>query len=281
MDGREEMKVRSVLTVAGSDCSGGAGIQADLKTIGAFGLYGMSVITAITVQNTMGVKKVHTVDSTIVEDQFRAVLEDIMPDAVKIGMIATADNVKALSHVISEYREKMGCFPFTVLDPVLISTSGKNLLEPEAESALTGELCPLVDLITPNLPEAEHLCGSGIRSKEDRVRVAHMLAQRYGCSVLIKGGHGKRADDFLLDQRTGKTFWYPGEKIKNTNTHGTGCTLSSAIACGMAERKPMEQAVGDAKEYVSGAIRAGLDLGKGNGPLNHFYKEMERAWQLT
>lgn len=270
--GKGEDRLNTVLTVAGSDCSGGAGIQADLKTIGAFGLYGMSVITAITVQNTMGVRRVEPVEPGLVAEQMQAVLEDILPDAVKIGMVVSKENIHALVHIIKKYSEKGKTFPFIVLDPVLVSTSGRVLLEPEAETALKEELFPMADLITPNLPEAEQLCGCPIEKNSVRERAAEELSGRYGCSVLIKGGHGSGADDLLFHAGTGAHSWYAGTRIENSNTHGTGCTLSSAIACGMAQGKTLGEAVADAKVYITGAIGAGLDLGKGNGPLDHFYQ---------
>lgn len=263
--------MNTVLTVAGSDSSGGAGIQADLKTIGAFGLYGMSVITAITAQNTIGVQRVQPVEPDLVGEQLRAVFEDIMPDAIKIGMVVSKENIQVLVQVINEYRSNGRSFPFIVLDPVLVSTSGRVLLEPEAETALKEELFPMVNLITPNLPEAEQLIGYSINKNDDRERAAEALSGKYGCSVLIKGGHGSSADDLLFHAGKGVHSWYAGARIENSNTHGTGCTLSSAIACGMAQGKILEEAVADAKVYITGAIGAGLDLGKGNGPLDHFY----------
>lgn len=263
--------MKKVLTIAGSDCSGGAGIQADLKTIGAFGLYGMSVISAITVQNTQGVHAVRVLEEDIVEAQFRAVLEDLFPDAIKIGMVASRGNIHAIVSVLREYKEAGRKMPYVVLDPVMISTSGKELLDSEAFEALIGELFPLVDLITPNLPEASRLCGFCILSDKEREDAARELARQYECSVLIKGGHGSRADDLLYDFISGKCTWYKNEKIKNDNTHGTGCTLSSAIACGMARGKELEESICEAKRYITGAISDGMNLGKGNGPLNHFY----------
>lgn len=270
--------MKTVLTIAGSDCSGGAGIQADLKTIGAYGLYGMSVITAVTSQNTQGVRGVWPVPAEVVRQQLSAVFEDIFPDAVKIGMIAVEDNLYAVADCLRKYRDLTGKRPFVVIDPVLVSTSGRPLLDPPAKKALTKTLFPLADLITPNLPEACSLGSTTILSGEDmsrrdREREAKNLSLRYGCSVLIKGGHGEGAsDDFLYNNRSGTGTWYCNERIENENTHGTGCTLSSAIACGMAQGDSLEEAVGDAKEYITGAIRDGMDLGKGNGPLNHFYR---------
>ncbi len=259
--------VKTVLSVAGSDCSGGAGIQADLKTIGALGLYGMSAVTAITVQNTCGVYRTEPVPSGLVEEQMRAVFQDIRPDAVKIGMVGTSGNVRAIVSVLKEYR------PAAVLDPVMVSTSGRELLDQEASAILTEELFPLVTVITPNLPEAECLWGSCISCETQREQAAEWMARKYQCSVLVKGGHAAGgADDLLYDRQSGRTIWYRAERADAENTHGTGCTLSSAIACGLARGRSLEDSVWEAKQYVAGAIRDGLDLGKGNGPLNHFYQ---------
>lgn len=266
--------MKTVLTIAGSDCSGGAGIQADLKTIGAFGLYGMSVLTAVTVQNTLGVKRVEPLAGMLVREQMEAVFEDIVPDAVKIGMIVTEENIRAVASVLNDYRKQTTHnHPFVVLDTVLISTSGRELLKPSAMTALMEELFPLADMITPNIPEAVRLWGNDILGREEREEAAAALSSAYGCSVLIKGGHGgSSADDLLYQYGSEKVTWYESEKVENDNTHGTGCTLSSAIACGMAGGKTMEDAVREAKTYITGAIRDGMNLGKGNGPLNHFYK---------
>lgn len=267
--------MKTVLTIAGSDCSGGAGIQADLKTIGAFRLYGMSVLTAVTVQNTLGVRRVVPVDSSLVEEQLRAVFEDIVPDAVKIGMIVNSENIRAVVSVLREYK------PVVVLDPVMVSTSGKKLLDDEAVDLLCEQLFPLARVITPNLPEAEALRRMKIRTDPDREEAARELADRYGCSVLIKGGHSNvssgrsetcTSDDLLYDRGEGDLFWFRTEKIPNANTHGTGCTLSSAVACGLAAGRGLEESIRRAKEYVTGAIRDGMDLGHGSGPLNHFYQ---------
>lgn len=259
--------MKTVLSVAGSDCSGGAGIQADLKTIGALGLYGMSAVTAVTVQNTCGVYRSEPVPPGLVEEQMRAVFEDIRPDAVKIGMVANSENVRGIVSVLQEYR------PAAVLDPVMVSTSGRVLLDQEAAAILTEELFPLVTVITPNLPEAECLRGSSISCETEREQAAEWLARQYGCSVLIKGGHAASgADDLLYHRESGRMIWYRAERAAAENTHGTGCTLSSAIACGLAQEKSLEDSVREAKQYVAGAIRDGLDLGKGNGPLNHFYQ---------
>lgn len=259
--------MKTVLTIAGSDCSGGAGIQADLKTIGAFGLYGMSVLTAITVQNTCGVFRVEPVKASVVEEQLRAVFEDIPPDAVKVGMVVNCGNIQAVAAAFREYR------PPVILDPVMISTSGTALLDERAMEALTGELFPLAELVTPNLPEAQALWGRSICSDRERELAAQELAQKYGCSVLIKGGHGSgNADDLLYNSKSGVWSWFRNEKISNHNTHGTGCTLSSAAACGLAQGLSLEESVRASKEYITGAIKSGMRLGHGNGPLNHFFR---------
>ncbi len=264
--------MKTVLTIAGSDCSGGAGIQADLKTIGAFGLYGMSVVTAITVQNTIGVRRVEPLSGALVEEQLCAVLEDIFPDAVKIGMLVTPENIEAVAGALEEYQEKRGRVPI-VLDPVLVSTSGKPLLAKEAKEVLAERLFPLSDLITPNRPEAEVLSEKRIRSREGCRQAAQELQRRYHCSVLIKGGHAEDgADDFLWQGPSGGGMWFCARRSPNPNTHGTGCTLSSAIACGLAEGKSRADSVRAAKKYISGAIDDGMDLGSGRGPLNHFWK---------
>lgn len=260
--------MKTVLTIAGSDCSGGAGIQADLKTIGAFGMYGMSVITAITIQNTMGVRRVQEVDARTVREQLEVVFCDIRPDAVKIGMVVNQKNISEIVSVLESYQGAV------VLDPVMLSTSGKELLEEKAADALRQKLFPLATVITPNLPESEFLVGSRIGTEREREHAACQMAERYGCSVLIKGGHGEQADDLLYQHENGGCYWYRNEKIENPNTHGTGCTLSSAIACGMAGGLSLQESVQNAKNYITGAIRDGMNLGKGNGPLNHFWKHI-------
>lgn len=263
---KEENKVKTVLTIAGSDCSGGAGIQADMKTITVHGLYGETVITALTAQNTMGVAEVLPVPPEFLEEQLKCVFEDIVPEAVKVGMIPGVEQMEVLVSCFRKYRPKN-----IVMDTVMISTSGRNLMEPEAVKYYQERLLPLADIYTPNIPEAELLSGRRIRNREERLEAAEQLAAQYPGAVLIKGGHEKaQAEDLLLTDR--KTVWFPQKHIENCNTHGTGCTLSSAIACGLAEGKSMEESVGLAKEYITGAIADGLNLGKGNGPLNHMYR---------
>ncbi|HBZ63154.1 MAG TPA: bifunctional hydroxymethylpyrimidine kinase/phosphomethylpyrimidine kinase [Lachnospiraceae bacterium] len=269
--------MKKVLTIAGSDCSGGAGIQADLKTIGAFGCYGMSVITAVTVQNTCGVKAVYPVEAEVVRQQFEAVCEDIFPDAVKIGMLCNEEIIEAVAQTIEAIRKMPVAQPKIVLDPVLVSTSGRALLQPQAKEALQTRLLPFVDLVTPNLDETKVLCDTGKMELPDREAAGRKLAEENACAVLIKGGHGREygdsdAQDLLIPGADKPAVWFRAPFIENPYTHGTGCTLSSAIACGLAEGNTMEQSVQKAKEYLTGAIAAGLDLGAGNGPLDHFYK---------
>jgi hydroxymethylpyrimidine/phosphomethylpyrimidine kinase len=262
--------MKKVLSIAGSDSSGGAGIQADIKTIMAHHHYAMTVITVLTAQNTTGVYGIFEVDSDFVKKQMDAVFNDIFPNAVKIGMVYNAAIIKSIAEKLKEHQATA-----IVLDPVMVATSGGKLLSDDSIDALKNELMPLADIITPNIPEAECLCGFGIHSKMDMVRAAKEIARNYQGSILIKGGHlFESADDFLLVQKNKDTreVWFPGVKIDNPNTHGTGCTLSSAIACNLAEELSVEDAVKNAKAYVSGALAAGLDLGKGSGPLDHGYK---------
>ncbi len=258
--------MRTALTIAGSDCSGGAGIQADLKTIAAHGLYGESVITALTAQNTFGVAEVFPVPLDFLEKQLACVFEDIAPDAVKIGMIPGAGQMEVVKRCLEKYHAR-----HIVIDTVMVSTSGRALMDPEALGYFKEELLPLAEVFTPNLPEAELLLGRPIKEKEERVAAAGELALQYGGSVYLKGGHDAgRADDLLFSK--GGARWFLGEHMDSANTHGTGCTLSSAIACGLACGRSVEESVERAKGYVAGAIADGLDLGKGNGPLNHMYR---------
>lgn len=262
--------MKKVLSIAGSDSSGGAGIQADIKTIAAHQMYAMTVITVLTAQNTTGVYGISEVESEFVENQMTCVFSDIFPDAVKIGMVYNADIIRSITAKLKQYQAKN-----IILDPVMVATSGGNLLSDDSIESLKTELMPLADIITPNIPEAECLCGFAIHDKSDMVRAAKKIAKNYQGSILIKGGHLlESADDFLLINKEGSNqeIWFPGEKIANSNTHGTGCTLSSAIACGLAAGADIEQAVRKAKDYITGALSANLDLGKGSGPLDHGYK---------
>ena len=258
--------MKTVLTIAGSDPSGGAGIQADIKTITAHGLYAMSAISALTVQNTLGVSTVEAIPADLVARQIGCVFEDIRPDAVKIGMLCNAGIVGAVAQELSHHQAEC-----VVIDPVLISTSGHRLLDPEAVQRMKRELFPLAQLITPNLPEAEALCGMCVRNEAEMERAARLLSEQTGAAVLLKGGHlAGAADDLLIEN--GEPYWFPGRRVENPNTHGTGCTLSSAIACGLAQGKRLPESIQQAKAYLTGALEAGLRLGNGNGPLNHMYQ---------
>lgn len=265
-----------VLTIAGSDCSGGAGIQADLKTMSAFDVYGMSVITAVTAQNTCGVTGVQNVTGEMIRLQLEAVMSDIMPDAVKIGMLATADAVEAVADILEKYHVE-----HVILDPVMVSTSGRSLLEAEGKEQMLRRLFPLAELVTPNIPEAEEILKAVDGSVENKQTIssvqitdqtmmekaAQAIRQKYGCNVLLKGGHMTQTADDLLYQT--QAVWFPAQRIDCTNTHGTGCTLSSAIASALARGYSLKEAVGIAKVYVRSAMSTGLDLGHGNGPLDH------------
>ena len=259
------MELKTVLSIAGSDPSGGAGIQADLKTMAAHGVYGMSVVTALTAQNTTGVYGIQEVTPEFAASQLDCVFTDIFPDAVKIGMLFSEEIVRVTARKLRGYRAE-----HIVLDPVMIATSGAGLLREEAAEVMKEELFSLAEVITPNIPEAEVLAGMKIRSGEEMEKAAEKIAGTYGCAVLCKGGHSLReADDFLF--RKGERIWIRGERIASLNTHGTGCTLSSAIASNLALGKDLEEAVRRAKKYLTGALEAGLDLGAGSGPLNHMF----------
>lgn len=259
--------MKTVLTIAGSDSCGGAGIQADLKTIAAHGLYGMSVITAVTAQNTMRVSGIHVIPPEFVEKQIDAVFQDIFPDAVKIGMLSDSEMIRAVAGRLKAYHPK-----WVVLDPVMVSTSGNRLMDQEACECLVKELFPLADLITPNLAEGEVLSGLQITGRETMILAAEKISGLSGGGVLLKGGHLSDSADDLLVRPGEERRWYPGERIENPNTHGTGCTLSSAVACGLAEGRSLPESVAMAKEYVQCAIAAGLDLGRGSGPLDHMWR---------
>lgn len=257
--------MKKVLTIAGSDCSGGAGIQADLKTMLANGVYGMSVITSLTAQNTEGVRAIENVPSEFLKDQIDSVFEDIVPDAVKTGMIPGSELVQVTAERMKFYKVKN-----LVVDPVMVATSGAELSNSESVRALKDSLIPLSALVTPNIPEAEVLSGMKITTEDDIRKAAERISSGCGCSVLIKGGHSvSDSDDVLLHD--GEFYVFGMKKIDNPNTHGTGCTLSSAVACNLAKGMTVPDAVKKAKEYITGAIRAGLDIGKGRGPLDHGY----------
>ncbi len=258
--------MKKVLTIAGSDCSGGAGIQADLKTMTAHRVYGMSAITALTAQNTTGVYGIQESTPQFLEQQLDCVFTDIFPDAVKIGMVSSAGLIQVIAQKLRFYQAR-----HIVVDPVMVATSGSRLLRDDAARALTEELIPLAEVITPNLSETEALSGLTVTTPEEMLAAAEQLGRRFGVAVLVKGGHLTDTAADLLWQE-GKTRWFETARIDNPNTHGTGCTLSSAIACNLAKGHSLEDAVRLAKEYLTGALRDGLDLGKGRGPLNHCYR---------
>lgn len=255
--------MKKVLSIAGSDCSGGAGIQADLKTIIKHNCYGMSVITSLTAQNTRGVYSTLDCTKDFFEDQIDCVFEDIYPDSVKIGMLSSADIVKSLAIKLSIYKPKN-----VVFDPVMISSSGRKLLDDNAIETIKLNLLKYVDLITPNIAEAEILSGLKIKSNDDMILAAKEISKYYSGNILIKGGHNKdNADDLLF--RDNLTTWFKGERIENDNTHGTGCTLSSAIACNLASELSMCESIKKAKIYLRKLLEDNMNLGRGSGPLNH------------
>lgn len=256
-------KIYTALTIAGSDSSGGAGIQADIKTMIANGVYGMSAITALTAQNTMGVSEVMNVTPEFLQKQIDAVFEDIFPDAVKIGMVSNAE----LAEKIADRLEFFGAKNI-VTDPVMVSTSGSKLMENKTIEVMNKRLFPISAVITPNIPEAEILSGIKILSADDMKRAAEIIGKKCQCAVLLKGGHSiNDANDLLYEN--GCTEWFYGRKINNPNTHGTGCTLSSAIASNLAKGFEISEAVKKAKEYISDALSQDFNLGKGSGPLCH------------
>ena len=267
--------MRTALTIAGSDSSGGAGIQADIKTMMANGVFAMSAITAMTAQNTMGVTAIMNATPEFLAEEIDEVCRDIFPDAVKIGMVSESALIRVIAGKLRQYRPA-----FVVVDPVMVSTSGAKLISEDAIQTLEEELLPLATILTPNIPETEVLSGMQVTSEEDMIAAAQKIGGKYGCAVLCKGGHSLNdANDLLY--RNGECRWFYGERIDNPNTHGTGCTLSSAIAANLAKGFSLEASVARAKEYISGALGAMLDLGSGSGPMNHAFafdgKFMEEA----
>lgn len=255
--------MKKILTIAGSDSSGGAGIQADLKTFLANGTYGMSVITAITAQNTTGVFAIQDIAPDIVKAELDAVFTDIVPDAIKIGMVSAPELIHIIAQALKQYHANN-----IVLDTVMVSTSGYALLKPEAKQALITELLPLAKVITPNIPEAQVLSGKEVKTKQDMEKAAKLIAEMTDAAILIKGGHLETSADDLLYME-GTMHWLPGKRIQTKNTHGTGCTLSSAIAANIGKGMELFDAVKAAKEYLAGALNTGLNLGKGSGPVDH------------
>ena len=257
--------MKTALTIAGSDSSGGAGIQADIKTMTANGVYAMSAITALTAQNTTGVYGILEVTPEFLANQLDCIFTDIRPDAVKTGMVSSSALIEVIAQKLTQYKAKN-----LVIDPVMVATSGAKLISDEAIETLKGKLLGLATLITPNIPEAQVISGMDIRTAEDMERAAKAIYEAYGCAVLCKGGHQLNDANDLLYSKEGAR-WYPGRRIANPNTHGTGCTLSSAIASNLAKGYSLDEAVERAKAYISGALAAMLDLGKGSGPMNHMF----------
>lgn len=257
--------MRTALTIAGSDSSGGAGIQADIKTMTANGVFAMSAVTALTAQNTTGVKDIMEVSPAFLKEQLDCVFTDIRPDAVKIGMVSSSELIRAIADKLKEYRAEN-----IVVDPVMVATSGARLISEEAVETLKECLLPEADILTPNIPEAEVLSGMRICTEEDMICAGQKISETYHLAVLVKGGHQLNDANDLLCQG-GVCRWFYGKRIDNPNTHGTGCTLSSAIASNLAKGFSMEESVERAKTYISGALGAMLDLGKGSGPMNHAF----------
>lgn len=259
--------MRTALTIAGSDSSGGAGIQADIKTMMANGVYAMSAITALTAQNTTGVTAIMEATAEFLKEQLDNVFTDIRPDAVKIGMVSSSALIGAIAERLQHYKAEN-----VVVDPVMVATSGARLISEEAIATLTEKLLPLATILTPNIPEAEVLAGwnaGTITTEDNMIRAAKHISETYNCAVLLKGGHNVNDANDLLYRPDGQTRWFRGKRIDNPNTHGTGCTLSSAIASNLAKGCDLDTAVQLAKEYLSGALAAMLNLGKGSGPMNH------------
>ncbi len=267
--------MKTALTIAGSDSSGGAGIQADIKTMMANGVFAMSAITALTAQNTTGVKSIMNATPEFLADEIDMVFTDIRPDAVKIGMVSERALIETIVKKLKEYKPA-----FVVVDPVMVATSGAKLISDDAVDALEKQLLPLATVLTPNIPETEVLSGMKIENEKDMEKAAKLIHDKYHCAVLAKGGHRiNDANDLLYSDKGMK--WFKGKRIDNPNTHGTGCTLSSAIASNLAKGYSLEESVQRAKDYISGALGAMLDLGKGSGPMNHAFdqsgKYMEEA----
>lgn len=257
--------MKTALTIAGTDPTGGAGIQADIKTMTANGVFAMSAVTALVAQNTTGVKNIVESPPDFLAEQIDCVFTDIYPDAVKIGMVSSADLITVIAGKLAQYDAR-----HIVVDPVMVATAGSKLLRDNAVEALKARLLPLAEVVTPNIPEAEILAGMEIKNQADMESAARIISEQYHCAVLCKGGHDLNdANDLLWKDGTGR--WFNGKRIDNPNTHGTGCTLSSAIASNLAKGMELDKAVERAKEYISGALAAMLDLGRGRGPMNHLF----------
>ncbi len=259
------MKMKTALTIAGSDCSGGAGIQADIKTMTMNGVYAMSAITALTAQNTTGVRAIQESTPDFLKQQIDAVFEDICPNAVKIGMVSSCELIEVIADRLRYYDAKN-----IVVDPVMVATSGSALMKTDAVKTLEAELLPLAAVVTPNISEAQVLSGLTVKTEDDMVEAAKVIWNNHKCAVLLKGGHSiNDANDLLY--ANGEPVWFKGKRINNPNTHGTGCTLSSAIASNLAKGFTLAESVHRAKDYISDALAAMLDLGKGSGPMNHSF----------
>jgi len=257
--------MKKVLTIAGSDPSGGAGIQADIKTITVNKMYAMSVITALTAQNTTGVYGIFEVSPEFVGKQLDCIFTDIYPDAVKIGMVSNSNIIDVIAEKLKQYDAKK-----IVVDPVMVSTSGSRLISDKAMDSLITKLLPLGTIITPNIPEMEVLCGFQVEDEDGMIRAAKKLSESFSGAILVKGGHLiNDATDLLYEN--GNIHWYRSARVINSNTHGTGCTLSSAIACNLAGGKTLDESIRNAKDYLTGALKVMLDLGKGPGPMDHTY----------
>ena len=257
--------MNTALTIAGSDSSGGAGIQADIKTMTAHGVYAMSAVTALTAQNTTGVTGIMEVTPEFLREQIDDIFTDIYPDAVKIGMVSSSRLIEVIAERLAHYGAAN-----IVVDPVMVATSGARLIGEEAVDTLKERLLPMATVLTPNIPEAEVLSGMDVRTAEDMERAAALIGDTYGCAVLVKGGHQLNdANDLMY--RGGRLKWFRGKRIHNPNTHGTGCTLSSAIASNLAKGRDLDASVEMAKRYLSLALSDMLDLGRGSGPMNHAF----------
>ncbi len=267
-------KYTRTLTIAGSDSGGGAGIQADIKTFSACGCYGMSAVTAITAQNTCSVRDIHPVPTAYIAAQIRAILDDIGTDAIKIGMLHSTEVIITVAELLRDY----GCDNI-ILDPVMVATSGDRLIEDSAVATMQEELFPLATMITPNIPEAEILTKQKIDDVDDMERAARLLCESFSLSVLLKGGHleGDRVTDVLCHKNSSQAHYFQSNRIATANTHGTGCTLSSAIAAFIAHGYSQQEAVTSARNYLQGALEAGalFCIGRGHGPVHHFFKQQK------
>lgn len=259
------MKKKTALTIAGSDSGGGAGIQADLKTMTVNGVFATCAVTALTAQNTTGVTDIMNVTPEFLAEELDAVFTDIYPDAVKVGMVSASNLIEVIADRLTRYEARN-----IVVDPVMVATSGARLISDDAIETLCARLLPLATVITPNIPEAEVLSGGQIRNAAEMESAACLIYEKFGCCVLLKGGHDVNAANDLLYGAEGAE-WFPGKRIDNPNTHGTGCTLSSAIAANLAKGRDLTESVAAAKRYISGALSAMLDLGKGSGPMDHAF----------